>query len=130
MFRENSDVMSVVLDFIINMPFTFELTANYFSVREIKSNELLKKSLCHFEESSHLLQSLLGGDMDMGNPGTLSPTKPGSQYYQYSSNNTRRRPLHSSAMEVQTKKVRKVPPGLPSSKDLASFKWSEIILDA
>ncbi|KAK7822445.1 hypothetical protein U0070_001612 [Myodes glareolus] len=60
-------------------------------------------------------QSLLGGDMDMGNPGTLSPTKPGSQYYQYSSNNTRRRPLHSSAMEVQTKKVRKVPPGLPSS---------------
>uniref|UniRef100_A0A8D2A9V0 Transcription factor 4 n=1 Tax=Sus scrofa TaxID=9823 RepID=A0A8D2A9V0_PIG len=43
-------------------------------------------------------QSLLGGDMDMGNPGTLSPTKPGSQYYQYSSNNPRRRPLHSSAM--------------------------------
>ncbi|XP_023368121.1 transcription factor 4 isoform X5 [Otolemur garnettii] len=60
-------------------------------------------------------QSLLGGDMDMGNPGTLSPTKPGSQYYQYSNNNPRRRPLHSSAMEVQTKKVRKVPPGLPSS---------------
>uniref|UniRef100_A0A8C0MBD0 Transcription factor 4 n=1 Tax=Canis lupus familiaris TaxID=9615 RepID=A0A8C0MBD0_CANLF len=60
-------------------------------------------------------QSLLGGDMDMGTPGTLSPTKPGSQYYQYSSNNPRRRPLHSSAMEVQTKKVRKVPPGLPSS---------------
>lgn len=45
-----------------------------------------------------LQQSLLGGDMDMGNPGTLSPTKPGSQYYQYSSNNPRRRPLHSSAM--------------------------------
>ncbi|XP_027432631.1 transcription factor 4 isoform X8 [Zalophus californianus] len=60
-------------------------------------------------------QSLLGGDMDMGTPGTLSPTKPGSQYYQYSSNNPRRRPLHSTAMEVQTKKVRKVPPGLPSS---------------
>uniref|UniRef100_A0A5F8GB12 Transcription factor 4 n=1 Tax=Monodelphis domestica TaxID=13616 RepID=A0A5F8GB12_MONDO len=60
-------------------------------------------------------QSLLGSDMDMGNPGALSPSKPGSQYYQYSSNNPRRRPLHSSAMEVQTKKVRKVPPGLPSS---------------
>ncbi|XP_030048833.1 transcription factor 4 [Microcaecilia unicolor] len=60
-------------------------------------------------------QSLLGGDMDMGNPGALSPTKPGSQYYQYSSNNPRRRPLHSSSMEVQAKKVRKVPPGLPSS---------------
>uniref|UniRef100_A0A672UMS3 Transcription factor 4 n=2 Tax=Strigops habroptila TaxID=2489341 RepID=A0A672UMS3_STRHB len=60
-------------------------------------------------------QSLLGGDMEIGNPGTLSPTKPGSQYYQYSSNNPRRRPLHSTSMEVQTKKVRKVPPGLPSS---------------
>ncbi|XP_025053939.1 transcription factor 4 isoform X7 [Alligator sinensis] len=60
-------------------------------------------------------QSLLGGDMDIGNPGALSPTKPGSQYYQYSSNNPRRRPLHSTSMEVQTKKVRKVPPGLPSS---------------
>uniref|UniRef100_A0A8C4URR3 Transcription factor 4 n=1 Tax=Falco tinnunculus TaxID=100819 RepID=A0A8C4URR3_FALTI len=53
--------------------------------------------------------------MDIGNPGALSPTKPGSQYYQYSSNNPRRRPLHSTSMEVQTKKVRKVPPGLPSS---------------
>ncbi|XP_050800650.1 transcription factor 4 isoform X8 [Gopherus flavomarginatus] len=60
-------------------------------------------------------QSLLGGDMDIGNPGALSPTKPGSQYYQYASNNPRRRPLHSTSMEVQTKKVRKVPPGLPSS---------------
>lgn len=36
--------------------------------------------------------------MDMGTPGTLSPTKPGSQYYQYSSNNPRRRPLHGGAM--------------------------------
>ncbi|XP_031465123.1 transcription factor 4-like isoform X3 [Phasianus colchicus] len=60
-------------------------------------------------------QSLLAGEMDIGNPGALSPSKPGSQYYQYSSNNPRRRPLHSTSMEVQTKKVRKVPPGLPSS---------------
>ncbi|XP_067172422.1 transcription factor 4 isoform X8 [Apteryx mantelli] len=65
-------------------------------------------------------QSLLGGDLDLGGGsggggGALSPTKPGSQYYQYSSNNPRRRPLHSTSMEVQTKKVRKVPPGLPSS---------------
>jgi len=59
--------------------------------------------------------------MDMGTPGTLSPTKPGSQYYQYSSNNPRRRPLHGGAMEVQTKKVRKVPPGLPSSVSTACF---------
>uniref|UniRef100_A0A8C4RR66 Transcription factor 4 n=1 Tax=Erpetoichthys calabaricus TaxID=27687 RepID=A0A8C4RR66_ERPCA len=59
--------------------------------------------------------SLLGGEMGLGSPGALSPTKPGSQYYQYSSNNPRRRSLHSDSMEVQTKKVRKVPPGLPSS---------------
>ncbi|XP_036832539.1 transcription factor 4 isoform X9 [Oncorhynchus mykiss] len=59
--------------------------------------------------------SLLGGEMGMGSPGAVSPTKPGSQYYQHYNNNPRRRPLHSDNMEVQTKKVRKVPPGLPSS---------------
>ncbi|XP_055731654.1 transcription factor 4-like [Salvelinus fontinalis] len=53
--------------------------------------------------------------MGMGSPGAVSPTKPGSQYYQHYNNNPRRRPLHSDNMEVQTKKVRKVPPGLPSS---------------
>lgn len=47
---------------------------------------------------SVLQQSLLGGEMDIGNPGALSPSKPGSQYYQYSSNNPRRRPLHSTSM--------------------------------
>ncbi|XP_031681920.1 transcription factor 4 isoform X4 [Oncorhynchus kisutch] len=56
---------------------------------------------------------LLAGEM--GSPGAVSPTKPGSQYYQHYNNNPRRRPLHSDNMEVQTKKVRKVPPGLPSS---------------
>ncbi|NXA51214.1 ITF2 factor, partial [Nothocercus julius] len=60
-------------------------------------------------------QGLLAGDMELGAAGALSPSKPASQYYQYGSNNPRRRPLHGSAMEVQTKKVRKVPPGLPSS---------------
>ncbi|XP_071008058.1 transcription factor 4-like isoform X1 [Oncorhynchus clarkii lewisi] len=59
--------------------------------------------------------SLLGGEMGMGSPGAVSPTKPGSQYYQHYNNNPRRRPLHGDNMEVQTKKVRKVPPGLPSS---------------
>ncbi|XP_017595349.1 PREDICTED: transcription factor 4 [Corvus brachyrhynchos] len=59
-------------------------------------------------------QSLLGGDMELATPGALSPSKPGSQYYQYAGS-ARRRPLHGSSMEVQTKKVRKVPPGLPSS---------------
>uniref|UniRef100_A0A4W3HF73 Transcription factor 4 n=1 Tax=Callorhinchus milii TaxID=7868 RepID=A0A4W3HF73_CALMI len=61
--------------------------------------------------------SLLGPDMGMGSPGTLSPAgnKPGSQYYPYSSNNPRRRPIHDSSLEGPPKKVRKVPPGLPSS---------------
>uniref|UniRef100_A0A6Q2Y1E1 Transcription factor 4 n=1 Tax=Esox lucius TaxID=8010 RepID=A0A6Q2Y1E1_ESOLU len=61
------------------------------------------------------LENLLAAEMGMGSPGAVSPTKPGSQYYQHYSNNPRRRPLHSDNMEVQTKKVRKVPPGLPSS---------------
>ncbi|KAJ1210686.1 hypothetical protein NDU88_006048 [Pleurodeles waltl] len=70
-------------------------------------------------------QSLLGGDMEIGSPGALSPTKPGSQYFQYSSNNPRRRTLHSSNMEVQAKKVRKVPPGLPSSarEEASGVSW-------
>ncbi|KAM6985891.1 transcription factor 4 isoform 2-T2 [Aplochiton taeniatus] len=58
---------------------------------------------------------MLGGEMGMGSPGAASPTKPGSQYYQHYGSNPRRRPLHMDPMEVQTKKVRKVPPGLPSS---------------
>ncbi|XP_042748828.1 transcription factor 4-like [Lagopus leucura] len=70
-------------------------------------------------------QSLLAGEMDIGNPGALSPSKPGSQYYQYSSNNPRRRPLHSTSMEVQTKKVRKVPPGLPSSAGKRSYEETD-----
>ncbi|KAJ8415623.1 hypothetical protein AAFF_G00426030 [Aldrovandia affinis] len=57
-----------------------------------------------------------GGEMGLGSPGALSPNKPGSQYYQRCSTSTsRRRPMQSDSMEVQTKKIRKVPPGLPSS---------------
>ncbi|XP_058719787.1 transcription factor 4-like isoform X5 [Poecile atricapillus] len=59
-------------------------------------------------------QSLLAGEMDLGTAGALSPSKAGSQFYQYGTS-ARRRPLHASSVEVQTKKVRKVPPGLPSS---------------
>uniref|UniRef100_A0AAZ3P4U8 Transcription factor 4 n=1 Tax=Oncorhynchus tshawytscha TaxID=74940 RepID=A0AAZ3P4U8_ONCTS len=40
--------------------------------------------------------SLLAGEM--GSPGAVSPTKPGSQYYQHYNNNPRRRPLHSDNM--------------------------------
>uniref|UniRef100_A0A8C1V8X6 Transcription factor 4 n=1 Tax=Cyprinus carpio TaxID=7962 RepID=A0A8C1V8X6_CYPCA len=58
---------------------------------------------------------LMGGEVGMVSPETVSPTKLGSQYYQHYAGNPRRRALHSDSMEVQTKKVRKVPPGLPSS---------------
>ncbi|NXO51632.1 HTF4 factor, partial [Aramus guarauna] len=62
--------------------------------------------------------SLLRSDMGLGSPGQLSSSgKPGTPYYPFSGTNQRRRPLHdSSALDpLQTKKVRKVPPGLPSS---------------
>ncbi|XP_056586577.1 transcription factor 4-like isoform X2 [Triplophysa dalaica] len=58
---------------------------------------------------------LMGGEVGMVSPETVSPTKLGSQYYQHYTGNPRRRALHTDPMEVQTKKVRKVPPGLPSS---------------
>uniref|UniRef100_A0A673IX96 Transcription factor 4 n=1 Tax=Sinocyclocheilus rhinocerous TaxID=307959 RepID=A0A673IX96_9TELE len=58
---------------------------------------------------------LMGGEVGMVSPETVSPTKLGSQYYQHYAGNPRRRALHSDSMEVQAKKVRKVPPGLPSS---------------
>ncbi|XP_061603993.1 transcription factor 4-like isoform X7 [Phyllopteryx taeniolatus] len=67
------------------------------------------------ESNPHCHQSVLGGEMGLGSPGATSPTKPPSQYYQHYSSNPRRRPLHMDSMEIHTKKVRKVPPGLPSS---------------
>ncbi|XP_059703764.1 transcription factor 4 isoform X7 [Haemorhous mexicanus] len=74
-------------------------------------------------------QSLLGGDMELATPGALSPSKPGSQFYQYGGS-ARRRPLHGSSMEVQTKKVRKVPPGLPSSVYAPSASTAEFSRDS
>uniref|UniRef100_A0A8C8RUX8 Transcription factor 12 n=1 Tax=Pelusios castaneus TaxID=367368 RepID=A0A8C8RUX8_9SAUR len=76
--------------------------------------------------------SLLRSDVGLGSPSQLSSSgKPGTPYYPFSAANPRRRALHdSSALGVnafprgespeikdplQTKKVRKVPPGLPSS---------------
>ncbi|XP_066491051.1 transcription factor E2-alpha isoform X14 [Tiliqua scincoides] len=57
----------------------------------------------------------LPSEMGISSPSTLSPTgvKGGSQYYPYP-NNPRRRGADSS-IDGQPKKVRKVPPGLPSS---------------
>ncbi|XP_053905756.1 transcription factor E2-alpha isoform X4 [Cuculus canorus] len=57
----------------------------------------------------------LPGEMGIASPSTLSPTgvKSGSQYFSYP-NNPRRRGAESN-IDGQPKKVRKVPPGLPSS---------------
>ncbi|XP_075936033.1 transcription factor 4 isoform X3 [Anarhichas minor] len=67
------------------------------------------------ESNPHCHQSVLGGEMGLGSPGAASPTKPAGQYYQHYGSNPRRRTLPMDAMEVHPKKVRKVPPGLPSS---------------
>uniref|UniRef100_A0AAZ3Q5E7 Transcription factor 4 n=1 Tax=Oncorhynchus tshawytscha TaxID=74940 RepID=A0AAZ3Q5E7_ONCTS len=93
--------------------FTLEFTAGgYFTLSDWRVSVLCFLYVT-VSLSCVLQPSLLGGEM--GSPGAVSPTKPGSQYYQHYNNNPRRRPLHSDNMEVQTKKVRKVPPGLPSS---------------
>ncbi|XP_047426650.1 transcription factor 4-like isoform X4 [Mugil cephalus] len=67
------------------------------------------------ESNPHCHQSILGGELGMGSPGAASPTKPAGQYYQHYGANPRRRALHMDSMEIHPKKVRKVPPGLPSS---------------
>uniref|UniRef100_A0A674MDL3 Transcription factor 4 n=1 Tax=Takifugu rubripes TaxID=31033 RepID=A0A674MDL3_TAKRU len=59
--------------------------------------------------------SILGGELGLGSPGAASPTKPAGQYYQHYSSNQRRRTLPMDTLDIHTKKVRKVPPGLPSS---------------
>ncbi|XP_078386455.1 transcription factor 12 isoform X13 [Cetorhinus maximus] len=62
--------------------------------------------------------SILRSDVEIGSPGPIpSSGKPGTVYYPFTATNPRRRPLHdTSALDPsQTKKVRKVPPGLPSS---------------
>ncbi|NXO47381.1 TFE2 factor, partial [Aramus guarauna] len=64
---------------------------------------------------SHLQPGFLPSEMGIASPSTLSPTgvKGGSQYFSYP-NNPRRRGAESN-IDGQPKKVRKVPPGLPSS---------------
>ncbi|XP_058012558.1 transcription factor 12 isoform X8 [Ahaetulla prasina] len=62
--------------------------------------------------------SLLQSDVGVGSPGPLAFSgKTGTPYYPFSSANPRRRSLRDSSSldSLQTKKVRKVPPGLPSS---------------
>uniref|UniRef100_A0A8I3NMS7 Transcription factor E2-alpha n=1 Tax=Canis lupus familiaris TaxID=9615 RepID=A0A8I3NMS7_CANLF len=57
----------------------------------------------------------LPSELALGSPGPLSPsgTKGGSQYYSYPGHPRRR--AADSGLDTQPKKVRKVPPGLPSS---------------
>ncbi|XP_076432755.1 transcription factor 12 isoform X2 [Peromyscus maniculatus bairdii] len=62
--------------------------------------------------------SLLRQDLGIASPAQLSSSgKPGTPYYSFSATSSRRRPLHDSVAldPLQAKKVRKVPPGLPSS---------------
>ncbi|XP_024918532.1 transcription factor 4 isoform X10 [Cynoglossus semilaevis] len=69
------------------------------------------------ESNPHCHQSILGGggELGLGSPGAASPTKSAAQYYQHYGSNPRRRTLPMDTMDIHTKKVRKVPPGLPSS---------------
>ncbi|XP_066448646.1 transcription factor 12 isoform X4 [Eleutherodactylus coqui] len=62
--------------------------------------------------------SLIRADIGLGSSGQLPTSgKPGSPYFPFSASGSRRRPLQDTpALDpVQTKKIRKVPPGLPSS---------------
>lgn len=61
--------------------------------------------------------SLLRQDLGLGSPAHLSSGKAGAPFYSFSAASSRRRPLHDSTAvdPSQAKKVRKVPPGLPSS---------------
>ncbi|XP_057627824.1 transcription factor E2-alpha isoform X1 [Chionomys nivalis] len=60
--------------------------------------------------------AFLPGELGLSNPGPLSPSgvKSGSQYYPSYPSNPRRRAA-DGGLDTQPKKVRKVPPGLPSS---------------
>ncbi|XP_041074342.1 transcription factor 12-like isoform X3 [Polyodon spathula] len=83
-----------------------------------KSSERGQFSVYTREPAVSGCQSSLRSDMGLGSPGPLSSSaKPGTPFYSFSSANPRRRTLHDTAPPdpLQAKKVRKVPPGLPSS---------------
>ncbi|XP_058513833.1 transcription factor E2-alpha isoform X4 [Ochotona princeps] len=60
--------------------------------------------------------SFLSGELALGSPGPLSPSdvKAGAQFYASYPSNSRRRAA-DGGLDPQPKKIRKVPPGLPSS---------------
>uniref|UniRef100_A0A3Q2QKP6 Transcription factor 4 n=1 Tax=Fundulus heteroclitus TaxID=8078 RepID=A0A3Q2QKP6_FUNHE len=96
-----------------NSRLTGRLISTFHSSFSSISGLTLRLFLFHVPPVSH--QSVLGGELGLGSPSATSPTKPAGQYYQHYGSNPRRRALHMDPMEVHTKKVRKVPPGLPSS---------------
>ncbi|XP_068196391.1 transcription factor 3a isoform X2 [Antennarius striatus] len=66
--------------------------------------------------SSFTTQGFMPTEIPMSSPNGLSPSglKSSSQFYAYDGSNNRRRPPQDP-IESQPKKIRKVPPGLPSS---------------
>ncbi|MGH0154874.1 UNVERIFIED_CONTAM: hypothetical protein FKN15_029779 [Acipenser sinensis] len=92
-----------------------------------KSSERGQFSVYAREPGVSGCQSSLRSDMGLGTPGPLSSSaKPGTPFYSFSSANPRRRTLHDTAPPdpLQAKKVRKVPPGLPSSGFVVSISCS------
>ncbi|NXC41285.1 TFE2 factor, partial [Penelope pileata] len=81
----------------------------------VGSTVLFQRRHTELPLSPCLQTGFLPSEMGIASPSTLSPTgvKGGSQYFSYP-NNPRRRGAESN-IDGQPKKVRKVPPGLPSS---------------
>ncbi|XP_045155974.1 transcription factor E2-alpha [Echinops telfairi] len=61
--------------------------------------------------------AFLPSELSLSSPGPLSPSgvKSSAQFYPSYPGNARRRPADGGSLDSQPKKVRKVPPGLPSS---------------
>ncbi|KAL1271006.1 hypothetical protein QQF64_030022 [Cirrhinus molitorella] len=76
-------------------------------------------------------QSSLRSNMGLASPGPVTTSgKSPTPFYSYTGSNPRRRPLQDSASmdPLQTKKVRKPPPGLPTSVSTTSFHLPAIAL--
>ncbi|GAA6104502.1 transcription factor 12 isoform X1 [Tachysurus ichikawai] len=76
-------------------------------------------------------QSTLRSDMGLASPVTTAGKSP-APFYSFTGSNPRRRSLQDSAPldPIQTKKVRKVPPGLPSSRPPLSLGLTGVSLRA
>ncbi|NXF87873.1 TFE2 factor, partial [Eubucco bourcierii] len=103
-----------------DLPAHNSLTSSPFLGAGLVEQLLLLAPVLGFAAGAFLSPSLQTGflpsEMGISSPSTLSPTgvKGSSQYFSYP-NNPRRRGAESN-IDGQPKKVRKVPPGLPSSQ--------------